>query len=386
MDIDTDFGMMDDMINTEIHPPHISALADKLVIDIRRRGLSVGDRYLTTEVVSRMLGVRKAVAGKAMRQLADRQILISKPRGGTFVGPGLGRQNRSKVQTIYVLIPTEDPSASYWSFQPFIAGIRGEIAGVNVQFTFLPDEDPVGYVRESIHVSLESGQLAGIVAVSSPPSVLRCLAELRLPTVLYGTPYSSELPISYVETDNLRIGRLMVEYLLGRGHKRIAVLMTGAGRPGNDLLIDGAIEALAAAGLAPNAMILRSVRNDVEAYRATAKELMARSDRPTAIFTRGGLQAAALASIASDVGLDVPDDLEIIFEHGTHDQTVHHFDVKQYPRVESTLSYVETAAMIGKMLKEMSAGMPPKAHRVLIPVTLHEPDRCVNGSTRRRGK
>ena len=46
-------------------------LAERLVADIRHRGLAVGDRYLTAEEVCRVLGVGKTAATKAMRHLAE---------------------------------------------------------------------------------------------------------------------------------------------------------------------------------------------------------------------------------------------------------------------------------------------------------------------------
>jgi DNA-binding FadR family transcriptional regulator len=136
------------MLALQNQSPHIHALAERLVVDIRRRGLGVGDRYLNTEEISRSLGVGKAAAGKAMRVLADRQILISRQRSGTFIGPGIDPQKHSKVRTIHVLLPAGDATAMHWSFQPFIMGIRKAIPDVNVQFTFVPDVDAVPYVQE----------------------------------------------------------------------------------------------------------------------------------------------------------------------------------------------------------------------------------------------
>ena len=134
----------------QIHLPHVKAMAERLLTDIRYRGLAVGDRYLTTDEVSRLLGIGKTAACKVMRHLAEKEILISRQRSGTFIGPGLTRHRYSKVQTVFVLLPGGDPRASHWLFQPFIAGMHSESPGVNVQFTFVPEKDPVAYVRELI--------------------------------------------------------------------------------------------------------------------------------------------------------------------------------------------------------------------------------------------
>ena len=359
------------MLTKETHAPHITLLAERLLNDIRHRGLTTGDRYLTTQEVCRMLGVGKTAATKTMRHLAEREILISRQRSGTFVGPGVVRKRSSKVQTIFVLLPAGDPSTSHWLFQPFIAGIHTEIPDVNVQFTFVPQKDPITYLQELIDGSRTAGQFAGIVAVSCPSAVYRYLIELRVPAVVYGSVYSSKLALSSVDADNCEGGRLLTQYLIDRGHRRIAFLMTGAGLPGNNCFLDGINEALAAAGLLPTVLIPRLIQNDIEAFQAVAKELLEGPNRPTAIITRGSAQVEVVASVASDVGLVVPEELEIVFDH---DQTTPRPTTVSYPWVQPALSLTEITAMIGKTLKETSGTAPPHPRRVVIPMEFHEPE------------
>ena len=365
------------MRHLEVHPPHVRALAEKLLRDINQRGLGVGDRYLTTDVVSRMLGVRKAVAGKAMRHLAERHVLITKPRGGTFIGPGLEQQPRqiSKVRTVFILLPAGDPGGTHWACQPFVAGIRRAISDVNVQFTFVPEHDPLPYLRDLVDGARAAGQLAGIVAVSCSPEVYRYLVEQRLPAVVHGTLYSSDLLIASVDIDGRQSGRLLTEYLVSRGHRRMAVLTTSAGWAGDNYFLDGIGEAFDAAGLPFSALIQRAVRSDLKAFRAIAKELLQRTDRPTAIMTRGGMvQVAALASVASNLGLVVPDDVEIVFDHENQisERAEDAFPaIASYSRAQPSMSFEEIAMMIGNMLTEIGHQLPLSPKHVVIPVELY---------------
>jgi DNA-binding LacI/PurR family transcriptional regulator len=370
--------MVKHMLMKAIHLPHITALADKVVTDIRHKGLAVGDRYLTTAEVGRMLGVQKALANKAMRHLAEQGVLISRQRAGTFIGPGLKRHKRSKVRTIYVLLPTGDLSAMHWAFQPFIAGIRTAIPEINVQFTFIPENDPLGYIEELIAGQRALGQFAGVVAVSCAPEVYRYLAELREPAVVYGSLYSSELPLASVDSDNRQAGRLLTQYLVDRGHRRIAMLITGAGMPGHNIFIDAVGDVLTAAGLPANTFILRLIRNDLQALQSTAKDLLVLSDRPTAIITRGSIQAQSVAAVASGLGLAMPDDLEIVFDYD--DQTAPQLNMASFPRVAPTSSFVDIAATLGEVLKEVSEGASAPPRRVLIPVEFYASEERSNGT------
>lgn len=360
------------MMNKELHSPHIKVLAERLMTDIRQRGLSVGDRYLTTDEVSQSLGIGKGAAGKAMRHLAERQILISRQRSGTFVGPGMATHKQSQVRSVCVLLPAGDSSASHWAYQPFIEGIRSAMPHIMVQFAFVPDNDPLPYVQELIDTSRASGQFAGVVSVSCPAEVYRYLAKLNVPAVVYGSLYSANLPLASIDSDNFECGRLLTQYLIDRGHRHMALLMTG-GYAGDNLFYDGISAALSAAGLPHSALVLRLIHNDIEGLRTITGELLQEPNRPTAIITRGTYPADAIASVATSLGLSVPDDLEIVFDH-SH-ETTPSIDTALYPRVEPTLSFVEIAETIGKTLKEMSEGHFSQPRRILMPVELHQAER-----------
>jgi DNA-binding LacI/PurR family transcriptional regulator len=351
--------------------PHILALADRLITNIRQRGLAVGDRYLTTDEVSRMLGVRKSVAVAAMRHLSLRDILISRQRSGTFIGPAWGEYLRSKVQTVHVLMQSGEPLVHQWLYQPFVEGIRQAIPEANVQFSFIPDNNPLPYLQELIDGSRTSGQLLGIVAVSCPSAVYRYLAEQRMPAVVYGSVHPSDMPINSVDADNYQSGRLLTQYLIDRGHRRMALIKTSAGLPGTNLFLDGVSDALSEAGLPPNALFLRVIRTDFDTFRAIAKELLQQSNRPKAIVTQGSVQAHIIASVASDLGLAIPDDLDLAFEHEC--QTAPSDNSLPYPQVRYTLSYTETAAKIGVILKELSNGMVQPPRHIVIPVEFYHP-------------
>ena len=75
--------MIRSMVEKTLNSPHVSIMAEKVLADIRHRGLAAGDRYLTTDQVSRMLGVQKATANKALRFLADHELVVRRQPSGT---------------------------------------------------------------------------------------------------------------------------------------------------------------------------------------------------------------------------------------------------------------------------------------------------------------
>lgn len=349
----------------------IKVLSARILSDIRGKGLTVGDRYLTADEVCREFGVGKTAATKSMRHLADQEILVSRQRSGTFIGPGIAIQKSSKIRAVCVLLPAGDPSAVHWAYQPFIAGIRRAMPEVTVQFAYIPENDAVEYVRELIDASRAAGQFAGVVSVSSPSEVYRYLAQTGAPAVVSGSLYSTDLPLASIDSDNFECGRLLTEYLINRGHKKLAALMTGGGRPGDNIFMDGIVAAISTAGDPQCKLTLRMVHNEIESLRELAKELLKGQDRPTAVITRGTYQAEAITSVAKGLGLSVPDDLQIGFDHqGESDPCI---DTAVYPHVEPKLTFVEIAELMGKTIKEMNDGGPQRPQRILIPVQLHKP-------------
>jgi LacI family transcriptional regulator, galactose operon repressor len=147
-------------------------------------------------------------------------------------------------------------------------------------------------------------------------------AVLVTPTVAldvhHGTPVvavdphtgPSELPT--IDSDNLRGAQLATEHLLGLGHRRIALL---TGRPdlqSAQLRETGYRRALAAAGVPVDEDLIRVGAYDPEVSTESARSLLSRDDRPTAVFAANDLSAIATIETARELGLRVPEDLSVV--------------------------------------------------------------------------
>jgi len=359
------------MVESNAENERVTMLAEKVVADIRQRGLCSGDRYLTTDEVSRMLGAHKAAVNSAMRYLADRKLLVRRQRSGTFVGPRFSNPERSRVNTLFVLLPGGDPVAAQWSQSPFIQGIHREWAGLNVQFSFVPEHDGVGYVRELVESAQSSGQFAGVVPISCRPEVYRYLDEIGVPAVAYGTLYKKTNHLASIDLDCRQAGRLLAEYVLKRGHRRVALFLAATGRPGDSLFCDGINEVFLQGREKLDLFLQRHVPNDLETLQVVAGEMWELPSRPTAVLTRGRLYADAIRVVAREAGLSVPEEVEIVYDH--EGQTTARHDQASLPYVRPTKSFVEIATMIGNMLRRISEDKPLEKRHVVIPVELFEP-------------
>ena len=128
-----------------------------------------------------------------------------------------------------------------------------------------------------------------------------------MPTVVAGTRDPLVPEVDLVAHDDYRGGRIATTHLLELGHRRIAHII-GVGESGR-LRQSGYEASLADVGLP-------SVTGQGDWTEATghriARELLAASDRPTAILAANDLSAIGVLDAADELGLTVPGELSVV--------------------------------------------------------------------------
>jgi DNA-binding LacI/PurR family transcriptional regulator len=139
--------------------------------------------------------------------------------------------------------------------------------------------------------------------------------ELRakgIPFVVFDP--TSELPpdVPFVGATNWSGGRAATRHLLELGHRRIGMV----GGPDHILCCrarqDGYRAAMEAAGLVVDPGLIERADLTRDDGRRAAKALLARPDRPTAVFACNDLQALGVYQAARDLGLGIPEDLSVV--------------------------------------------------------------------------
>ncbi len=345
-----------------------SRLAKQLEQDIRNRALRVGDQYMTASEAAAMFGVSASTADRAMKLLADSELLLRRQNQGTFIGPQAADLHSSRVRTVHVVLPFE-LNASLIRSDLIMNGIRNEYDGVSVQFSFLSQKDAILYVRELIDQAKSDDRIAGIVPMSGPREVYRLLAEANVPSVVVGSLYLGDPIIASIDTDNRNAGRLLAEHLVKQGHKRIALLAVSEYLPGFHDFSDGVSEALADAKLPPTALLVRQVPNDLNSLSAITHHTLQLADRPTAFIVQHEHMMEKIVSAAAEIGFNTPDDIDIVFEDLIATQSHHPRNVCTRPKASTE----EISLQIGKILKALSKGKTLEQQRIVVPVELYYP-------------
>jgi DNA-binding LacI/PurR family transcriptional regulator len=160
-----------------------------------------------------------------------------------------------------------------------------------------------------------TGNLDGLVIMSLPVAEVDVnrLVEHQLPTVLIEFPHAQ---LNSVEINDVEGGRMATEYLLRKGHTRIAFLGDTdlpeySIHPVN-LRLKGFRQALKNANIDIPKEFVRLAPYDQEQARIVAKELLDMPNPPTAFFAATDYQALGVLKAARQLGVRIPEQLAVI--------------------------------------------------------------------------
>jgi LacI family transcriptional regulator len=176
---------------------------------------------------------------------------------------------------------------------------------------FNSDEKPELERRILSRIRMLSCDGVVLVPVGIPSQYAqRDLDGRSIPMVLFGRVVDDDSSDT-VTIDNRTAGRQATNYLLDLGHRRIGSitgplqLTTASGR------YDGMLEAMRARGAEPEPHHVRSGEFREDAAYSVAREILERSDRPTALYVANGVMALGVMRALADMGLRCPEDISI---------------------------------------------------------------------------
>ncbi|MBN2295282.1 MAG: substrate-binding domain-containing protein [Pirellulales bacterium] len=354
------------MINGSQQTPTIHELAMRLEQDIRGRGLREGQRYMNTVEAGHTFGVSPATAHRAMKLLVERNMVVRRNRSGTFIGPGMRSADRAGIHTVHFLTSPEKREYLAEHSGSMIRGFSRGIPKANVQFGFVPAGEGLEYVKNLLNSASVHDKSIGFVCSSCPFDIHQLLADEGIPTVVSGTLPLGGPDLPSVALDDFTAGQLLAKYLVEQGHRRIGLLATTLDRPGDKRLFDGIGKSLSQARLLQNSLVFHIVSQNASSVALATRHLLEDECRPTAIIARSERLADMACTALKEMGLSVPDDIEVVFlDHATDE-----VQRSPLPHVQTTMTREEAVVLMSEMLLRMARGESLDQKRVVIPVEL----------------
>jgi DNA-binding LacI/PurR family transcriptional regulator len=238
------------------------------------------------------------------------------------------------------------------------------------------DEDPEKELRmiQLLRVQRVDGIMVAPAGFSA--DYAQRLAKIAsMPVVLVDRTVEG-LSFDDVVVDNVAAARIVTEYLIRLGHRRIAIV---GGRPHVSTAegrLRGYREAMAAHGLPIEPGF--ELQADFQTERAfdVVQTLLGRPNPPTAIFAANNLMAIGTVQAAISMGFRCPDDISIA---GIDDFV---WTTTMQPRLTTVVQPIEAMGesavrcLVERLDRPAAAGAPPPPQHVVLPPRLLIRESC----------
>ncbi len=263
--------------------------------------------------IARSAGVAKStvanvLTGKGKVSEATRERVLQCAREMGY-RPNLLARNLSQHKTLTIALVL--PTIANPFYPEIIDAVENIVREHEYQTLFCNTHGDFALGRQQME-RLMSRWVDGYIIMGSSMDIadIRRYFQQGVPIVLCDWQENeSPVQIPQVSVDFYRAGQLAAEHLLELGHRSIAVIYD---EPQQTLRLEGFQSVLQIAGITLPAELIPRGNSTLESGYAATKQLLARSEHPTAIFATNDWMALGAIEAVLDEGLRVPQDISII--------------------------------------------------------------------------
>ena len=323
----------------------------------------------TLDEVARIAGVSRATASRAINggsrvsATAQRAVDDAVRTLGYVPNPAARSLVTRRTDSIAVVVP--EPDDRVFS-DPFFAGTLRGVTRVlgerDIQLVLLLARPGASTARTLRYLTNRHVDGALVVSHHRDDRLAEHLADIGLPCVFGGRPWTGGDRVAYVDVDNVAGEREATEALVARGCTRIGTIAGPADMTASEDRIVGWRQAMSTAGLAADAV---EHGDFTEASgEAAARALMERHPDIDGLVVASDLMAAGALKVLAELGRRVPDDIAVV---GFDDDIFARSAVPALSTVRQVP--VELGARMAELLTARIEGADVE-HRTLMPTEL----------------
>lgn len=296
----------------ESSPKYVS-LANRLLRHIAQRSLVPGDFLGTEAELVQKHGVSRVTVRQALL-LLERGGYISREKArGTFIKKSVQRHNGLKTTRGTVVLACSNEQADHtdedFAFSTVVKAVERNLTARGFTSQILGFGSDGAADRQRLRELSRRDDLDAICTVGS------CLDTYRdeLPEVPIVTSCTFfPLGATWVGPDSQAACRTLIDYLLLKGHRQIAMLCSSQLHPeAYRIFAEAFIESFESAKV-PCPRHLMYYAYPGEELTKLAQQLLTGPVRPTAVFAENWRVCQSILTVAGEVGIEVPGDVSLV--------------------------------------------------------------------------
>lgn len=269
-------------------------------------------RRATLRDVAELAGVSQSTTSRALSgegyAAADVRERVSAAADALgYVPHAMARSLRKQdSQTIGVLV--SDLRNPFYA--ELAAGIAdaGRAAGYTMM---LADDQGSAEAEMDAARAFVATRVAGVILTAVGPDVVEFLLRQHVVVVEADRQFAADR-CDGVVVDNAGAAQRMTEHLLELGHRRVALFVDETTWTTGSARVEGFRAAFERSGIPWDDSLVVRTGWDADMARTAAIDVLARRDRPTAVFAVNNLLAEGVWRAANDLRLRIPDDLSMV--------------------------------------------------------------------------
>jgi len=268
--------------------------------------------------VAELAGVSEATASRALRDIShvkrETRSAVRAAAKELGYGPYAIDPDFDSVPAKVNAIGVIAPFLNRWYFSHAIAGAEQTLrsAGLNL---LLYNFDQVRGREKLFKAELKQSRVVALLIVSVPPTEeeFQAVLNLDIPLSLIGVTHEGQ---SSVSIDDVAGGKTATQHLINQGHRKIGLITGPRNNPFNFAVSNnrrnGYLEALAENGIEfnPDHEVIGDFTLATGLHAMNT--LLARKDRPTAVFCESDEMAIGAIHSIRKHGLRVPEDISVV--------------------------------------------------------------------------
>lgn len=302
----------------------------------------------TSSTVARAVGVSQSTVSRALRD--DPRVRPETRRAIRDAARELGYRpswlpvvEPERTRTVGVVV--SDLTNPF--FPSLLTPVHDELRIMGYRVVLFTERTDIPTGQQALHNLLDR-EIDGVLVTSATldSRTTTALTDHDLPLVLLNR-YVDGMDVDRVVADNDEGGRVAARHLLELGHRRIGVIRGPANTSTSRDRHAGLLAGFDRAGLALDDLLVREGPYSHQSGYQNARELLRRSDPPTALACGNDVIAFGAIDAARSLGLDVPGEVSVI---GFDDVPMAAWEVFSLTTVRQPLS--EMARVAARLLVE----------------------------------